>query len=66
MGRLKENRIVSALSIQFTPPDRELILKAAQMAKMSMATWARIKLVAAASRAVKLSEKKPEPKSKEE
>ncbi len=58
MGRLKENRIVSALSIQFTPADRELILKAAQMAKMGMATWARIKLVAAASRAVKASQTK--------
>ncbi|MFA5382374.1 MAG: hypothetical protein WC356_04350 [Candidatus Micrarchaeia archaeon] len=60
MGRLKENRIVSALSIQFTPADRALILKAAEMARMTMTTWARIKLVAAASRAVKMSSPKPE------
>jgi hypothetical protein len=60
MGRLKDDRIVSALSIQFTPADRALILKAAEMARMTMTTWGRIKLVAAASRAVKAAEVKPE------
>lgn len=60
-----KKRMTGILTIQFSMPDRELIDKAAEAAKMPAATWARIKLLAAAVRANKTitvkTEENPQP-----